>query len=1004
MKHVAVLLILMIAPILARGEEPVFHFRFDRTLEQKSVKDIPGKTECISDHGIFLVEQGGLRVAAGTRFHVPASQLPPMTEKFTLNAWYIGSTRGLSNTLFSKGMWPDAMQFKCFVQNLSPGLFGIVGGQGKGIYLSGYGHMTVYPDKSVIADKSNADAIPGKWTMLTYIFNRGDIEVYVNGRIALRQKAAQPYTLTPDNGPLNIGTERQKGTSLNKSNSDMLINDLSLYKNPLSADEVARLYAEESGKYPKEALWDSWSKLPPCNVYMKRLIPGYDPQYEERLPKTAEYLKTLTAPKPIEGRTVSKLVFDKGALRLSINGKLYAPLMYQTAVNLTQEKDFGRQFEDFAAAGFVLYGGSPGSWHDFPQIWKGDKNYDFTLIDQLLRRMIELNPKARIQLAVHPEPIAWFQREHKKELELYYVAGRSKDELKIFFTGPMGSDAWLESVSDMLENLVRHVEKQDYANYVFDYKIFMSGGGEWYWPGCFTGGVSGYSEGTRNTFRRWLKEKYGTDAEIRKAWSNPGVTLATAEVPSPEFRMASEYFNFRDPVKARPCYDFRDYMNERTILNIRTITGALKRGCDGRKTVTTYYGYPLHYASTADQTQFTSGVNTLGQVFRLDTVDNIATPITYRRRQVGEAGVNINPFNGSARLHNKLIWHENDLRTHIFPEPLYGRPETWQESCMQIRRGFSLASTMGMGCWFLGLPAYAYHEEHIMNEMAELQKQADAQLRNDCSSVAEVALIYDEDSMRHTGFNPNSFLAAHVWDLYDNLFHAGAPFDSYLLSDIDNPRMPDYKLYLFVNTFEATPEKIAKIAAKVRRKNSVVLWSYAPGFISPKGFGTDFMRELTGFSFGFQMEQPKVKLAATNSKHPITQYGVNPLEFPVGPFVYVEDPSAEILGTAAGKPALAVKSFQDWKSVYTLMPFNRQMIEGLYDFAGVHRYAKGGDVISLNKSYMMLHASSAGDKTFYLKKPSDIIEVFSGKVLGKNVSTFCDRNVAFGTTRLYLIK
>lgn len=1003
--HLYMLLTSLILPVCAA--EPVFHFKLDKTLHQKSLTDRSGKFMLVSPQELFLFERGGLRVAEGAQFHIPAEQLPALNGSFTLNAWYFGGARGQDNSVFFRGMLPGTPQIRCGVHNIYPSFYcNTAHGEAK-IATEGWGTMVSYPDRKAVVDLKAAEALPGRWSMITWVFGRGKLEIYVNAKLAL-SKNVPISTLKPDSDPLYIGAVREKGILINKVNSNMIVNDLSLYGSALSGEEIRKLYELDRAKYAGEPGIDSWEKLPARTEYMEALIPGYDPEYKKRLPQTDAWLKNLPEAQKIEGNPVSTIAWDKGAMRLKIGDRLYAPLLYQTMVNVSSDPEYYKKLEDFPAAGFKLNGVMPGSWRDFPHIWKGTGQYDFTLVDRLIRKMIELNPNGRIQVALHPEPNHWFQQKYKDELELYLVSGRSGDQLKIYYTAPLGSDVWLEQCSDMLEALARHVEKQDYAGYVYDYKLFMAGGGEWYWPGCFLGSaVGGYSKATRNTFRGWLREKYKTDAALQKAWNDPSVTLDTAKVPAPEFRLASEHFNFRDPVKARPCYDFRDYMADRTVLGVDRMTSALKRGCGSRKTVTTYYGYDLHYTSSSNATQFISAVFTTERIFRLKSIDHIATPIVYSLRKLGQTGVNLNPFNGSARLHNKLVWHENDLRTHVFPEPQQGALRNWQESCMQIRRGFCLASTMQMGCWFLALPgvhAYTYHETHIIDEMARLQKQADAQLKDDCSSVAEVALIFDEGSMRHTGYNRNrNFLRDHGLIFYDELYHAGAPFDSYLLSDIDNPDMPDYKLYLFVNTYEFTPEKAAKIRRKLRKNHAAALWSYAPGFIGPDGFSTQTMFDLTGIRFGCDMRQINAAFTPNGRKHPITRYTAGGKEYSVGPFLYADDPEAEVLGSAAGKSALAVKQTKDGVNIFSLMPPDRKLMAGIYEFLGIHRYSKGWDVVSCNRSYLMLHSSSAGDKTIELKEPADVTEVFSGEVLGRNVKSFTDRNVPFGTTRYYKI-
>ncbi len=41
-----------------------------------------------------------------------------------------------------------------------------------------------------------------------------------------------------------------------------------------------------------------------------------------------------------------------------------------------------------------------------------------------------------------------------------------------------------------------------------------------------------YSAANVRKFREWLGERYRTDAALRSAWSEPNVSLATAEIPT----------------------------------------------------------------------------------------------------------------------------------------------------------------------------------------------------------------------------------------------------------------------------------------------------------------------------------------------------------------------------------------------------------------------------------------------------------------------------------------
>ena len=81
----------------------------------------------------------------------------------------------------------------------------------------------------------------------------------------------------------------------------------------------------------------------------------------------------------------------------------------------------------------------------------------------------------------------------------------------------------------------------------------------------------------------------------------------------------------------------------------------------------------------------------------------------------------------------------------------------------------------------------------------------------DLGSTTTKAVVLDENSYRYFA-DGESFLTALIsaqksWQLN----YLGAPFDSYLLSDLEEPGLRDYRFYLFLNTFCVTPAQRAAI-------------------------------------------------------------------------------------------------------------------------------------------------------------------------------------------------
>ena len=231
----------------------------------------------------------------------------------------------------------------------------------------------------------------------------------------------------------------------------------------------------------------------------------------------------------------------------------------------------------------------------------------------------------------------------------------------------------------------------------------------------------------------------------------------------------------------------------------------------------------------------------------------------------------------------------------------------------------------------------------------------------------------------------------------------GTPFDMYLLDDLDNPAMPDYKLYIMLNTYYTDSKTREMINNKLRKKNAVTVWCYAPGWITPDGFDTKAMELLTGFKFKVSEEQVKLQLSISDKNHPITSRADKMESYLVGPIFRVDDPEAKIIGTAGGMPALATKENENCRMVYSLMPLTVELLQGLCDYAGVHVYSRSSDVFIMNKSYIMLHTSTAGDKTIQLQDKYNIEELFSGKKMGQPASQIIEKNLPAQETRIYHI-
>jgi hypothetical protein len=168
-------------------------------------------------------------------------------------------------------------------------------------------------------------------------------------------------------------------------------------------------------------------------------------------------------------------------------------------------------------------------------------------------------------------------------------------------------------------------------------------------------------------------------------------------------------------------------------------------------------------------------------------------------------------------------------------------------------------------------------------------------------------------------------------------------------------------------------------------------------------FSADAMQELTGMKISEKREEQQLTLQIADKNHPITKFAQTFTPYKFGPVFSVADEQAKVLASTLNGPALAVKEFQNWRSVYSLMPLTQELLQGLCDYAGVPVYSRSFDVLYANRGYVFLYTSSAGEKTITLPEKADVTEVLANKVVARNAKVFSEKLEA-GAVRLYRLE
>ena len=1021
---VVVLVALAINPTKAQETgvlpAPVFHFDFTNAAGKREISDRLNAFKCISETDVFHVEKdklgiaSGVRVAMGARFRIPAEAAPDLSRQMTASAWIFKSSTPDAAPILTQGLLPEPLQFTFGVGWRYPFFFYKNEPQQavpKGIWhLGAFGTAIKYPNPDWLAPGAELAETAGLWYHVATTFDEGKVRLYINGELAAQQDSPQPEVLQNSGLPFYVGAQVEKndGVFNNVSTANMLLNDLRLYNQAFSADEVRAQYRGDRAKYPTEKQIPAGrTHLTVLDTIYDYMGPGYDPEFSRKLKITQQYEKNLP-PDLFIGKKEMAAEIRHAATQpeLVINGRREYPMMfYGAAMNtdITGRREIDLQSiengtRDFAAAGIDLV--SIEAWPE--HFWLGEGQYDWQKFDSLYAAQIKANPKARVMVGVLIISPPWFEKQYPEHLAQYVENGAVKS---MKYAGPLGSELWFKISMQMLRDVVTHVEASSYANRVIGY---MAGGGqsaEWYWPGSMNG-TPDPSAPTRDSFRHWLRAKYQTDAALQRAWNDAQVTLETALVPDAAARAKIEHFPFLDPATARAEIDFRQYMTDTTVRHISESARIVKEASGRKKIFVTYYGYAMSAAGIPKLGN--AGLQGWSRVLSDPNIDCFSQLNTYSKRRGGQSGQAISPYYASARLHNKMLWLENDYRTFLSFPHHPNRTRDAKETVSVLERNFGETLVNDAGYWWRLFNNNWFHENSIMESVANMKRVGAASLPHDKTSVAQVAFIHDEDAPFYMGGGSNNFIREQVWGAYENAVRMGAPFDFYTMDDLRNnaAKMPDYKLYIFLNAWRMDAKTRAAIAAKVKKNNAVAVWNYAPGYIDGDNndkFSLDTMRALTGFTFTSQNTTGAQTFQWKDKTHAISRASLDAIKPQTIGVTFAVTDADKVLASTPSGAALAVKELENWRSVYSEIPLTSEMLQGLCDYAGVSIYSRSFDVLYANKSYVMLYTSTAGDKTIQLPAKFTVRETLTNQIIARNVNQFTE-TVAAETARLYYLE
>ena len=670
-------------------------------------------------------------------------------------------------------------------------------------------------------------------------------------------------------------------------------------------------------------------------------------------------------------------------------------------------------FRDFTQAGVSLYTfcGTPteAGYGLSKTTWKGPDEFDYSEFDRRVMMLLSVNPDAYFFPRLYLHAPKWWSERHPDDLVL---TDPGDGPLRPFLhsggklTPSWASEAWRRDTATALRRMIAHIAAAPYVDRVIGYHLASGTTEEWMmWGGNENEWVD-YSPANVARFRQWLRAKYGSVQALRGAWHNEQAAFDTAVIPTKAQRQWTGLGALRDPAREQATIDFYLYNADLVADTITYFAKAVKDATHREKIVGAFYGYLLQLCG--EQRQQNAGHLALGRVLASPDVDFLTSPTSYAFRQLGGEGTaHFMSLFDSVKLHGKLWFNENDVRTSLSGGHIgeWGRPANLDGDILQQDKELALALVNGAAQWWFDVGGNKYNQPRLMGRIGELVKSAGSVQALDRSPVDEAALVVDEKSLCDLRVGDplgNSLLLGQL----PALQRIGAPVGHYLVTDL--PRLSRHKVFFLPTSFAPTAEDRRAVDA-LKRDGHVLVFLGVPGLYRDGQIDEAAMRDFTGLHLRLAKEPAPLRVTL-RAGHAVTEglagtnYGV---DRPTAPFAFVDDPAATVLGTLAdGRAGLAVKQHPGWTAVYSSAPLlPTPLLRRIAELGHIHFYTPPGDVVWATHDLIGVSVHQAGPRTITLPRsaPATVTDLYSGARLGENLHSF-QTDFADRTTRVFVVQ
>lgn len=651
--------------------------------------------------------------------------------------------------------------------------------------------------------------------------------------------------------------------------------------------------------------------------------------------------------------------------------------------------------------------------------------YDYRQLDERIMGYLDVNPNALLMPRLTINAPQWWMQEHPEAQVVVEDADGSRRVL-LYNYGKMvpswASPEWQEYCRDSLRRMVAHIAAAPYASQVLGLFLCSGTTQEWMQWGNNERECPDYSLAAQKGFREYLREKYGTDENLRSAWHDAGASLDTASLPTRKERYATDpaHLDLRNPdcPADRKCVDYFQWNGEMTAGVIAGFSQAIKDASDNRMLTGAFYGYLLELCGS--DRLVNSGHLGFAKLQQCTALDFLAAPTGYCFRQPGGAGIcyQMAPA-ASLKLHNKFWWKEMDIRTHTTDAPsgYAGKADTLEEDFLQQDKEAVQSLCAGHGHWWLDVGYINFESPELMAHIKKLVGvMKEAFDRCDRTSEAQIAMILDEDSYAW-GRVPSAPMVDNSTYQLPFLERVGATVEYYSSSDLEN--LPDRIRLVILATMAAPKPEMAKALERLRSDGRVILSFHAPGIFPSDSALTaeESLQKFSGFPIRLvnRVENDYARRVGDGTCFPKQTDGEvmamtywAPRKHALSPVPTVAEERLDarshvIARYPNGDAAGAFRQADDHTDVFLALPYvDREFFRTLAQQAGVHFHVDTPDQVWATRGMVGICVKAAGDRVVHLKRACTVRDALTDEHFTTDARGDAVIPFAQGSTRLLL--